>query len=87
MAKADGKLILLTLNLFNWHKETRTLTAEVSNLPLPSKMPFHILIENPQTQQSRVFRKENIDRDEEGDIVAWQYVNLSHGLKLTIWND
>jgi hypothetical protein len=76
----------LDLKHFHWHKETRTLTTELSSLPI-KVLPFYITIENPQTGQSRVFRKANVDANEEGEVLAWKYENLSHSLRLTIWND
>ncbi len=77
----------LQLKLFNWHKDTRTLTADASTLNLVGELPRHIVIENPDTKQSRVFRFLNEAKDREGDVQAWHYENISHGLKLTIWND
>jgi hypothetical protein len=80
--------IKLKLEKFNWHKETRTLTAFLSDLNLPNELPFHITIENPQTGQHRVFRYLRAEKDErENELKAYHYENLSHNLKLTIWND
>ena len=78
------------LKHFTWHKDQRLLTTELSNLPgLNHHMhpPTYITIDNPDTKQSRVFRFVKKDSDEEGDTVCWRYENISHGLKLTIWND
>lgn len=83
----------LELKYFNWHKETRTLTTDLSSIPVHGdfkgtfSVPNFITIDNPNTKQSRVFRYLKTDKDEEGDIQAWHYENISHGLKLTIWND
>lgn len=79
--------IKLKLEQFHWHKDTRTLTAEVSKLELFAKLPDYITILNPNTNQSRIFRYLSTEKDDEGDIKSWRYENLSHGLKLTIWND
>lgn len=87
------KDLRIELKYFNWHKETRTLTTELSNLPERGEfkgsfsVPNFITVDNPDTKQSRVFRYLKTDKDEENDIVAWRYENISHGLKLTIWND
>jgi len=80
------------LKYFNWHKDTRTLTTELSNLPGRNEwgafsVPNFITIDNPDTKQSRVFRYLKTDKDNEGDIQAWHYENISHSIKLTIWND
>jgi hypothetical protein len=76
------------LKLFNWHKETRTLTAFISDLNIPGQLPFHITIDNPTTKESRVFRYVRTEKDpRENELKAYHYENLSHGLKLTIWND
>jgi hypothetical protein len=83
----------LELKYFNWHKDTRTLTTELSSIPAHGdfkgtfSVPNFITIDNPNTKQSRVFRYLKTDKDQEGDIQAWHYENISHGLKLTIWND
>ena len=77
----------LELKLFHWHKDTRTLTAELSDLPIHGRLPRYITVTNPDTEQSCVFRQENVESNEEGELVAWKYVNLSHSIKMTIWND
>ena len=80
------KDLKLNLDLFNWHKDTRTITAEASTIGRLS-WPFYITVFNEKTQQSRVFRYLSTDTNSDGDIEAWHYENLSHSLKLTIWND
>lgn len=78
----------LQLEQFSWHKDTRTLTAFLSDLNLPGQLPFHITVENPKTGQHRVFRYVGTEKDErENELKAYYYENLSHGLKMTIWND
>lgn len=77
----------LELKLFHWHKDTRTLTAELSDLPIRGRLPFYITVCNPDTGQSRVFRQEKVDTNEEGEVTSWKYLNLSHSIKMTIWND
>jgi len=80
------KDLKLELKRFNWHKDTRTLTAELSDLGV-GQLPFYITIVNPNTKQSRVFRYLKTDKDSENEVKSWQYENISHSLKLTIWND
>lgn len=76
------------LEQFNWHKETQTLTAFLSDLAIPGQLPFHITVENHKTGQHRVFRYLRAEKDaRENELKAYHYENLSHGLKLTIWND
>lgn len=78
----------LQLEQFSWHKDTRTLTAFLSDLNLPGQLPFHITVENQKTGQHRVFRYVGTEKDErENELKAYHYENLSHGLKMTIWND
>lgn len=84
---ATMKDVRFELKLFSWHKDTRTLAAHISDLDIPGNLPSYLTIDNPDTKQSRVFRYLKTDKDEEGDIQAWHYENISHGLKLTIWND
>lgn len=85
--------IKLDLKYFHWHKETRTLIAELSTLEfvifiaLHGEMPDYITVNNPNTKQSRVFRYLKVEKDDEFETKAWHYENLSHALKLTIWND
>ena len=77
--------IKLELSLFNWHKDSRTLTAEISDLPIKS-LPLYLTISNPKTKQERVFRYNKTDK-KDNEIQAWRYENISHNIKLTIWND
>jgi hypothetical protein len=74
------------LRLFSWQKDTRLLTAFISDLNLP-KMPQFIVIFNPNTNQSRTFVYFKSERSSEDEIQAWHYVNVESNLKLTIWND
>lgn len=80
----------LDLKLFFWRKETRTIVAQISDIKMlsnVSKMPFYIVVFNNDTAQSRVFRYLKTQTDQEDDIEAWHYENISHSLKMTIIND
>jgi hypothetical protein len=81
------------LKLFHWNKETRTLSAEISDIQanVPELdgvgLPQFLTIFNPDTNQDRTFRYVRKETDNEGDVTAWIYESLSHTLNLTIWND
>lgn len=60
----------------------------LSDLNIRGQLPFHITIDNPDTKQSRVFRYVGTEKDpHENELKAFHYENISHSLKLTIWND
>lgn len=79
-------MINLDLNLFHWHSDTQTLTAEISSLGLVT-LPTQMEVTNNKSKQFRKFKYVRTEKDREGDIQAWHYVGDGHPLKLIIWND
>lgn len=76
----------LDLNLFSWHSDTQTLSAEISTLQLGT-LPKSLIIANKKSGQSREFNYVRTEKDREGDVQAWHYQGNNHPLKLIIWND
>jgi hypothetical protein len=76
----------LNLELFHWHSDSQTLTAEISELPV-RELPRLLEIVNEKSKQSRKFIYSKVETDREGDVQAWHYRGDGHPLKLTIWND
>jgi len=76
----------LNLNLFHWHSDSQTLTAEISELPV-KELPRLIEVVNEKSKQFRKFKYTKTETDREGDVQAWHYAGDGHPLKLIIWND
>lgn len=76
----------IKLEQFSFHKETQTLTAEISTLGI-ANLPTLIEVVNEKSKQSRQFKYSRTESDREGDIQAWHFVGEGHPLKLIIWND
>ncbi len=76
----------ILLNNFIWHKTSKTLTAEVSELKM-DQLPQFITIHNDKTNEERRFCYMRTDKDQEGDIQAWYYYNSQSDIKLVIYND
>jgi hypothetical protein len=72
-------------SLFSYDAKTRTLSAEISQLPF-EQMPNTFEVEGKKG--IAVFKWFKTDTDGSGeDTYGWHYQNLTHKLKLLIIND
>lgn len=76
----------IPLDKFLWNKETRVLTAEISDLQVQS-LPKLIEVYNDNTKQERKFHYMQTKKDAEQEIVSWDYYNSKDNIKLVIFND
>lgn len=76
----------LDLDLFHWHSDTQTLTAEISSLGLGTP-PTQMEVTNNKSKRFRKFQYVRTEKDREGEIQAWHYIGTDSPLKLIIWND
>lgn len=59
-------------NKFHWHKDTKTMSAEISDLNTKD-VPQEIGMVSQRTGKSAYFALVRTDRDEEGDVRFWEY--------------
>ena len=79
-------------NKFHWHKETKTMSAEISELETGNAVPTNISMVSARTGKQANFQLAKTDKDNEGDVRFWEYVPqcLSRGCgveKVVIFND
>jgi hypothetical protein len=77
------------INLFTWNKETKTFSAEVSDLNRKIYGGEKVItINNPATGKSVDFSFVKADMDGSNeDTYGWRYENKKEGLNLLIIND
>lgn len=80
---------------FNWHKESRTLSAEASDLGVFMLDEGRISLKSARTGTVAEFQLANVDK-RDGDIRAWEFTPCLKsairtpalaGVKIVIFND
>lgn len=73
---------------FMWHKDSKNLTAEVSDMCVPTVVGG-LCVKSVKTGKVVTFVLSRVEHDREGDVAFWQYLPTEpcgvHSLKL--WND
>ena len=79
----------IPLQMFNWHRDTRTLTAELSDLKdwLNDRVSSEVTVESHHTGRVLKFDGTSAFRDGEGETLFWEYRNYNEDLTVKIWND
>lgn len=86
-------MLTIPSSLFTYDRETRSLVSELSTLqangydPLESR---HFRVKSAKTGDERQFHFDFADKDPEGDITAWQFLENTatrNGLAVVVYND
>ncbi len=81
----------LKASQFDWDKEKRTMSAEISELRLDG-FPNQLMISSTKTESKFMFESIQIKRDREGDIQFIEYAPLQTqsalaDIRIFIYND
>lgn len=80
---------------FTWHKESRTLSAEASDLGVFMLDEGHISLQSARTGTVAVFQLAHVDK-QDGNLRAWEFTPTLKsairtpalaGVKIVIFND
>ena len=92
----DMALLNFSTSLFLWSKESKTFTAEISEMGVPpmGQIGFHVtedtfILQSAETGVKMVMALDSINRDNDNDIETWVYLPESdeHDFKVVIYND
>lgn len=75
------------LEQLHWSPNTRTLSAEASDLGITAghPLPYGITVEG-ETRSPR-FLNPQPERDGEGEVLAWTYTSHTTPVRLVLFND
>lgn len=78
----------------SWLPKSRKLLSESSDfghmtpyMLYDDACDFGFWIKSHKTGKLEAFNYQNAERDQEGDIVLWNYHNARHNLTLVVYND
>lgn len=76
---------------FQWDKDARTLTADMSELEL-ANWPVNIQVYSPTSERSFMFETDEVKKDADGGIMFISYKPIAtqssiSDIRLTIFND
>ena len=92
----DMAYLTFSTSLFLWSKESKTFTAEISELGVPAmgQIGFAItestfILKSAETGVKMLMTIDSINRDADNDIETWVYLPESdeHNFKVVIYND
>jgi len=77
----------LSVHHLYWNSDTKTFSAEISELPPNFQVKPTLIVMNPKTGNTRTFRQYKVDMDStHEDTYGWRY-RSDDNLELLIIND
>ncbi len=79
-------IVSISSKLLTYDAKTKTLSAEHSSLGSPH-LGGSVSVRSATSGTVEVFVFERHVKDRERELLAWEYRNAKHGIKLVIFND